>query len=137
LSDKTKSWTPAFAGVTTCSGFPAFNLLCICCRPTGARQAAALDKKDSILENTYTLIDLPPYLVGQRSSTSPQGGNFKRGYLNRAFFLPAGMQVHREVQGGTRAMRVQFQTAESLRPGAHFLLQNLYLAGYFCNIPAL
>ena len=34
-------------------------------------------------------------------------------------------------------MRVQFQKAESLRPGAHFLLQNLYLACYFCNIPAL
>ena len=33
-----------------------------------------LDKKEVILENTNTLIDLPPYLVGQRSSTSPQGG---------------------------------------------------------------
>ena len=47
-----------------------------------------LDKECRILEDTYTLIGLPPYLAGQRSSTSPKGGFLKRGYLNRAFFLP-------------------------------------------------
>jgi hypothetical protein len=46
-----------------------------------------LDKKERILEDTNTLIGLPPYLAGQRSSTSPKGGFLKRGYLNRAFFL--------------------------------------------------
>ena len=45
-----------------------------------------LDKKSRILEDTYTLIGLPPYLAGQRSSTSPKGGFLKRGYYNRAFF---------------------------------------------------
>ena len=30
-----------------------------------------LDIKASILENANTLIGLPPYLAGQRSSTSP------------------------------------------------------------------
>ena len=49
-----------------------------------------LDKKSRILEDTYTLIGLPPYLAGQRSSTSPKGGFLKRGYYNRAFFLPTG-----------------------------------------------
>jgi hypothetical protein len=49
-----------------------------------------LDKQSRILEDTYTLIGLPPYLAGQRSSTSLRGGFLKRGYLNRAFFLPTG-----------------------------------------------
>jgi hypothetical protein len=36
-----------------------------------------LDKQSRILEDTYTLIGLPPYLAGQRSSTSLRGGFFK------------------------------------------------------------
>ena len=58
-------------------------------RLTGMAQLR-LDKKSRILEDTYTLIGLPPYLAGQRSSTSPKGGFLKRGYYNRAFFLPTG-----------------------------------------------
>ena len=48
-----------------------------------------IDKYASILEDTNTLIGLPPYLAGQRSSTSPQGGFLSAATLVRAFFLPA------------------------------------------------
>jgi hypothetical protein len=47
---------------------------------------SGLDKKHIILEDTNTLIGLPPYLVGQRSSTSPQGGLLSAAILDRAFF---------------------------------------------------
>jgi len=44
-----------------------------------------IDKYARILEDTNTLIGLPPYLAGQRSSTSPKGG-FISAVFNRAFF---------------------------------------------------
>ena len=71
----------------------------------GMSSISTLDKKDSILENTNTLIGLPPYLAGQRSSTSPQGGTFQARFLNRAFFLRPGMDVRHGAQGCARVTR--------------------------------
>jgi hypothetical protein len=67
-----------------------------------------IDKYASILEDTNTLIGLPPYLAGQRSSTSPQGGLLSAATFGPRFFFAcrdvamAGFVLPCAVSGATR-----------------------------------